>query len=215
VAEAVLAANDRRALLNRGWFAGRGVLALNLVSSPGSGKTALLERTITDLGGAMPLAVIEGDQRTTRDAERIEAAGAPAVQVNTGKGCHLDADMIWRACEKLRPATGSLLLIENVGNLVCPALFDLGEAAKVVVISVTEGDDKPLKYPHMFAAAQLCLINKLDLLPHVQFDVEACEHAARAVNPNLEILRVSATTGQGLDRWYDWLRARHAAAVGA
>lgn len=215
VAEAVLAGNDRQALLNRGWFAGRGVLALNLVSSPGSGKTALLERTIADLGGAVPLAVIEGDQRTTRDAERIEAAGAPAVQVNTGKGCHLDAEMIRRACEKLQPATGSVLMIENVGNLVCPALFDLGEAAKVVIISVTEGDDKPLKYPHMFAAAQLCLINKLDLLPHVRFDVEACERAAREINPRLEILRVSATTGQGMDRWYDWLRARRAATADA
>jgi hydrogenase nickel incorporation protein HypB len=215
VAEAVLAGNDRQALLNRGWFAGRGVLALNLVSSPGAGKTTLLERTIADLKGELPLCVIEGDQRTMRDAERIEAAGAPAVQVNTGKGCHLDADMVWRACGKLQPATGSVLMIENVGNLVCPALFDLGEAAKVVIISVTEGDDKPLKYPHMFAAAQLCLVNKLDLLPHVRFDVEACEAAARSVNPRLEILRVSATTGEGLDRWYDWVRARRATAAGA
>lgn len=215
VAEAVLAGNDRQALLNRGWFGGRGVLALNLVSSPGAGKTTLLERTIADLKGEWPLCVIEGDQRTTRDAERIEAAGAPAVQVNTGKGCHLDADMVWRACAKLQPAPGSVLMIENVGNLVCPALFDLGEAAKVVIISVTEGDDKPLKYPHMFAAAQLCLVNKLDLLPHVRFDVNACEQAARAVNPRLEILRVSATTGEGLDRWYDWVRARRAAATGA
>lgn len=215
VAEAVLAGNDRQALLNRGWFAGRGVLALNLVSSPGAGKTTLLERTIADLKGELPLCVIEGDQRTMRDAERIEAAGAPAVQVNTGKGCHLDADMVWRACGKLQPAAGSVLMIENVGNLVCPALFDLGEAAKVVIISVTEGDDKPLKYPHMFAAAQLCLVNKLDLLPHVRFDVDACEQAARAVNPQLEILRVSATTGEGLDRWYDWVRARRAAAAGA
>ena len=215
MAEAVLADNDRRALLNRGWVAGRGVLALNLVSSPGAGKTTLLERTIVDLKGELPLAVIEGDQMTTRDAERIEAAGAPAVQVNTGKGCHLDADMVWRACAKLQPAPGSVLLIENVGNLVCPALFDLGEAAKVVVISVTEGDDKPLKYPHMFAAAQLCLVGKLDLLPYVKFDVAACEQAARAVNPKLEILRLSATTGEGLGAWYDWLRTRRAAAAGA
>jgi hydrogenase nickel incorporation protein HypB len=215
VAEAVLAGNDRQAVLNRGWFAGRGVLALNLVSSPGAGKTTLLERTIADLRDDVPLCVIEGDQRTMRDAERIAAAGAPAVQVNTGRGCHLDADMVWRACEKLQPAAGSVLMIENVGNLVCPAMFDLGEAAKVVIISVAEGDDKPLKYPHMFAASTLCLINKLDLLPHVQFDVEACERAALAVNPHLEILRVSATTGQGLDRWYDWLRARRAALSGA
>ncbi len=214
VAEAVLAGNDRQALINRGWFAGRGVLALNLVSSPGAGKTTLLERTIADLKGTVPLAVIEGDQRTTRDAERIEAAGAPAVQVNTGKGCHLDADMVKRACDKLQPAAGSVLMIENVGNLVCPALFDLGEHAKVVIISVTEGDDKPLKYPHMFAAAQLCLINKVDLLPYVNFDVAACERAALAVNPKLEILRVSATTGEGLERWYDWVRARHTTAAG-
>ncbi len=213
VGEAVLADNDRQALLNRGWFAGRGVLALNLVSSPGAGKTTLLERTIADLKGTLPLAVVEGDQRTTRDAERIEAAGAPAVQVNTGKGCHLDADMVKRACDKLQPAPGSVLMIENVGNLVCPALFDLGEAAKVVIISVTEGDDKPLKYPHMFAAAQLCLVNKVDLLPYVNFDVDACERAARAVNPHLEILRVSATTGEGLGAWYDWVRARHADAA--
>jgi hydrogenase nickel incorporation protein HypB len=215
VAEAVLAGNDRQALLNRGWFAGRGVLALNLVSSPGAGKTTLLERTIAALRDEVPLSVIEGDQRTMRDAERIAAAGAPAVQVNTGRGCHLDADMVRRACEKLQPVAGSVLMIENVGNLVCPAMFDLGEAAKVVIISVAEGDDKPLKYPHMFAASTLCLINKLDLLPHVQFDVEACERAALAVNPRLEILRVSATTGQGLDRWYDWLRARRAALSGA
>ncbi len=214
VAEAVLAGNDRQALINRGWFAGRGVLALNLVSSPGAGKTTLLERTIADLKGTVPLTVIEGDQRTTRDAERIEAAGAPAVQVNTGKGCHLDADMVKRACDKLQPAAGSVLMIENVGNLVCPALFDLGEHAKVVIISVTEGDDKPLKYPHMFAAAQLCLINKVDLLPYVNFDVAACERAALAVNPKLEILRVSATTGEGLERWYDWVRARHTTAAG-
>jgi hydrogenase nickel incorporation protein HypB len=214
VAEAVLAANDRQALLNRGWFAGRGVLALNLVSSPGAGKTTLLERTIADLRGEVPLAVIEGDQRTMRDAERIAAAGAPAVQVNTGRGCHLDADMVRRACEQLQPAAGSVLMIENVGNLVCPAMFDLGEAAKVVIISVAEGDDKPLKYPYMFAASTLCLVNKLDLLPHVKFDIDACERAALAVNPRLEILRMSATTGQGLDRWYDWLRARRAPLCG-
>ena len=214
VAEAVLAANDRQALLNRGWFAGRGVLALNLVSSPGAGKTTLLERTIADLRGEVPLAVIEGDQRTMRDAERIAAAGAPAVQVNTGRGCHLDADMVWRACGQLQPTAGSVLMIENVGNLVCPAMFDLGEAAKIVIISVAEGDDKPLKYPYMFAASTLCLVNKLDLLPYVPFDIDACERAALAVNPRLEILRVSATTGQGLDRWYDWLRARRAPLCG-
>jgi len=178
------------------------------VSSPGSGKTTLLERTITAVKNDMSVAVIEGDQQTLNDADRIAATGAPVIQVNTGKGCHLDAQMIRRACDELAPADGSCLMIENVGNLVCPAMFDLGEAAKVVIISVTEGDDKPLKYPTMFAAADLCLINKTDLLPYVQFDVDKCENAARSVNPRLEFLRVSATTGDGLDRWFDWLRSR-------
>jgi hydrogenase nickel incorporation protein HypB len=204
----ILLQNRLLAERNRGWFEGKGILALNLVSSPGSGKTSLLERTIGDLKNELPFAVIEGDQQTTNDADRIDATGAPVIQVNTGNGCHLDAVMIRRACEALQPADGSLLMIENVGNLVCPALFDLGETAKVVVISVTEGDDKPLKYPHMFAASNLCLINKTDLLPYVDFDVDACERAAKSVNPQLEILRVSVKTGEGLDRWYDWLRAR-------
>ena len=179
---------------------------LNLVSSPGSGKTTLLERTITALKDDIPVAVIEGDQQTLTDADRIAATGAPVIQVNTGKGCHLDARMIRRACDELAPDDGSLLMIENVGNLVCPAMFDLGEAAKVVIISVTEGDDKPLKYPTMFAAADLCLINKIDLLPYVDFDVDKCEQAARTVNPRLEFRRVSATTGEGLDQWYAWLK---------
>jgi hydrogenase nickel incorporation protein HypB len=204
----VLAQNNLLAQRNRGWFDAKGILVLNLVSSPGSGKTTLLERTITDLKAELPVAVIEGDQQTLNDADRIAATGAPVIQVNTGKGCHLDAQMIERACRDLAPADGSVLMIENVGNLVCPAMFDLGEAAKVVIISVTEGDDKPLKYPTMFAAADLCLINKMDLLPHVQFDVDACEEAARRVNPRLEFRRVSATTGDGLDGWYDWLRGR-------
>ena len=211
VEQDVLRQNDLLAQRNRGWLEAKGILALNLVSSPGSGKTTLLERTITDLGRELDLYVIEGDQQTLRDAERIAATGAPVVQINTGKGCHLDAPMIRRALDELAPTDGSVLMIENVGNLVCPALFDLGEAAKVVVISVTEGDDKPLKYPHMFAASQLCLINKMDLAPHVDFDVERCEAAAREVNHHLEIRRVSATTGEGLDGWYDWLRARHSA----
>jgi hydrogenase nickel incorporation protein HypB len=210
----VLQQNQLLAARNRGWFEAKGILALNLVSSPGSGKTTLLERTITDLKGELDLAVVEGDQQTLRDADRIAATGAPVLQVNTGKGCHLDAAMIKRACDELKPDAGAVLMIENVGNLVCPALFDLGEAAKVVIISVTEGDDKPLKYPHMFAAASLCLINKIDLLPYVNFDVEACEASARQVNPQLQFLRVSATGGEGLDRWYGWLRERRAA-VGA
>ena len=154
------------------------------------------------------MSVIEGDQQTLNDADRIAATGAPVIQVNTGKGCHLDARMIRRACDELTPADKSVLMIENVGNLVCPAMFDLGEAAKIVIISVTEGDDKPLKYPTMFAAADLCLINKIDLLPYVDFDTDKCEQAARTVNPRLEFCRVSATTGEGLDHWYDWLRSR-------
>ncbi len=207
----VLQKNNLLAQRNRGWFEAKGILALNLVSSPGSGKTTLLERTIRDLGGEAPVAVIEGDQQTLRDADRIAAAGAPVIQVNTGHGCHLDAGMIKRALGELQPADRSLLMIENVGNLVCPALFDLGEAAKVVIISVTEGDDKPLKYPTMFAAASLCLINKIDLVPYVQFDLDRCEQAARSVNPDLSFLRVSATTGEGLDAWYAWLRGKLAA----
>lgn len=214
VEQDILHRNDLLAQRNRGWFEAKGILALNLVSSPGSGKTTLLERTIVDLGGEVPVAVIEGDQQTLRDADRIAAAGAPVIQVNTGHGCHLDAAMVRRAVGELAPADGSLLMIENVGNLVCPALFDLGEAAKVVIISVTEGDDKPLKYPTMFAAAGLCVINKVDLLPYVDFDPGRCEEAARAVNPDLEFLRVSATTGEGLDAWYAWLRARRQAPGG-
>ncbi|MCB1182268.1 hydrogenase nickel incorporation protein HypB [bacterium] len=208
VEQDILQQNNLLAQRNRGWFEAKDILALNLVSSPGSGKTTLLERTLTDLKGEFPVAVIEGDQQTLNDADRIAATGAPVIQVNTGKGCHLDAAMIRRACDELAPGDRSVLMIENVGNLVCPAMFDLGEAAKVVVISVTEGADKPLKYPTMFAAADLCLINKIDLLPYVDFDVDACEEAARRVNPRLEFGRVSATTGEGLDGWYAWLRDR-------
>ncbi|MBA4378143.1 MAG: hydrogenase accessory protein HypB [Gemmatimonas sp.] len=213
VEQDILRRNDVVAERNRGWFEGRGVLALNLVSSPGSGKTSLLERTIRDLRGEIPLAVIEGDQQTLNDAERIAAAGAPVLQVNTGFGCHLDAEMVRRALSELEVPAGGVLMIENVGNLVCPALFDLGEHAKVVIISVTEGDDKPQKYPAMFAAASLCVINKTDLLPHVDFDVEACKDAARRVNPALAFVELSATRGEGLDGWYRWLRDRRAAAA--
>ncbi len=204
----ILQQNNLLAQRNRGWFEAKNILVLNLVSSPGSGKTTLLERTITALKDEIPVSVIEGDQQTLNDANRIAATGAPVIQVNTGKGCHLDAQMIRRACDELAPADGSVLMIENVGNLVCPAMFDLGEASKVVIISVTEGDDKPQKYPTMFAAADLCLINKMDLLPYVDFDVDTCAQAARTVNPRLEFHRVSATTGDGMDQWYEWLKNR-------
>ncbi|MEU1522546.1 hydrogenase nickel incorporation protein HypB [Nocardia rhamnosiphila] len=208
----VLARNDHLAQHNREWLRGRGIVAFNMTSSPGAGKTTLLERTIRALPGT-PIAVIEGDQETVRDAERIAATGARAVQVNTGAGCHLDAEMTRRALHALDPGPGTLLFIENVGNLVCPALFDLGESRKVVLISVTEGTDKPLKYPHMFAAAGLVLVNKIDLLPYVDFDLAACTDYARAVNPGLEFLPVSATTGAGLDRWYEWLAEQRRAAA--
>ncbi|NUP26139.1 MAG: hydrogenase nickel incorporation protein HypB [Nocardia sp.] len=200
----VLAKNDHLAQHNREWLRARGIVALNMTSSPGAGKTSLLEQTIRALSD-VPIAVIEGDQETVRDAERIAATGARAAQVNTGAGCHLDADMTMRALHALDPAPGTLLFIENVGNLVCPALFDLGEDRKVVMISVTEGTDKPLKYPHMFAAAGLVLVNKIDLLPYVDFDLGACTAYARAVNPGVEVLPVSVTAGEGLDRWYEWL----------
>ncbi len=204
----VLMQNNMLAQRNRGWFEAKGIVALNLVSSPGSGKTTVLERTITDLKKELSISVIEGDQQTLNDADRINATGAEVVQVNTGQGCHLDAEMIRKAVDKLNPPEKSILMVENVGNLVCPALFDLGEAGKVVIISVTEGDDKPQKYPTMFAASTLCLINKIDLLPYVNFDVDKCEDAARKVNPKLEFMRISATTGEGMDQWYDWLRAK-------
>jgi len=208
----ILAKNDALAAKNRAWFAGREILALNLVSSPGAGKTTLLERTIRDLKGELPLYVLEGDQATANDGMRIRAAGAPAVQINTGTGCHLEADMVARGLMELKPPVGSVVMIENVGNLVCPALFDLGERAKVVVFSVTEGEDKPLKYPHMFAAAEIMILNKIDLLPHVDFDVDEAIANARAVNPEITVLRVSARSGEGLDAWYEWLRQQRAAA---
>lgn len=206
VERAILAKNDKIAERNRGWFEGREILALNLVSSPGAGKTSLLERTIRELKNEVPIFVIEGDQQTLNDAERIKAAGAPAVQVNTGTGCHLEADMVRRGLDQLKPPAGSLLMIENVGNLVCPALFDLGEKAKVVILSVTEGEDKPLKYPHMFRAADLMIISKIDLAPHVDFDIDACEAMARQVNPNIRSIRLSARSGEGMENWYVWLR---------
>ncbi len=201
----VLGYNDRLAADNRARLAAKSIFALNLVSSPGAGKTTLLCRTITDLAGRYPVAVIEGDQQTTHDADRIRATGAPALQVNTGKGCHLDAHMVGHAIDHLDPADGSVLFIENVGNLVCPAAFDLGEAHKVAILSVTEGEDKPLKYPDMFAAADLMLLNKIDLLPYVSFDVDKAIDYARRVNPSIQVIQVSATSGAGLDVWYAWI----------
>ncbi len=208
IEQGILARNDEYAAANRRLLADRGILALNLVSSPGSGKTTLLTRTLADLAGRWPMAVIEGDQQTSQDAERIRATGVQAIQINTGKGCHLDAHMVGHALDHLEPEPGSLLFIENVGNLVCPAGFDLGEAHKVVILSVTEGEDKPLKYPDMFHAADLMILNKIDLLPHLRFDVEQCIGHARRVNPHIEVLRLSATTGEGMAHWYEWLDAR-------
>ncbi len=203
----ILSKNDHLAWHNRDDLTRAGVLALNLVSSPGSGKTTLLARTAQDLAERFPVSVIEGDQQTTRDADRIREAGARAVQVNTGKGCHLDADMVRRAIKQMEPEEGGVLFIENVGNLVCPAGFDLGEAAKVVILSVTEGEDKPLKYPDMFRAAKYMILNKSDLLPYVPFDVDTCIEYARRINPDIKVLQLSALTGEGLDDWYQAIEA--------
>jgi len=193
---------------NRGYFDAKNILALNLVSSPGSGKTSLLERTLSDLKGELEFAVIEGDQQTTNDADRIHATGTKVVQINTGKGCHLDAHMVLHALQGMKPKNNSILFIENVGNLVCPAMFDLGEKERVVIISVTEGDDKPLKYPDMFYSSTLCIINKIDLLPHVSFNLEKAKEYARKVNHKLEMIELSCTSGEGLQQWYDWLKSK-------
>ena len=205
IEQRLLAKNDQLAVKVRESLAARGIRALNLMSSPGSGKTSLLERTIGELGADRPICVIEGDQETAVDADRIARAGARAVQVNTGAGCHLDADMVRRAVDVLDPPDGALLFVENVGNLVCPALFDVGEAAKVVVVSVTEGDDKPLKYPHMFGAADLVIVNKTDLLPYVDFDVDRLVKQAESLSPGVTVAPMSVRTGDGVDAWYAWL----------
>ncbi len=204
----VLQQNNLLAERNRGYFEARNILALNFLSSPGSGKTSLLEKIIPLLQQRFPVAVIEGDQQTTNDADRIHALGVPVIQINTGSGCHLDALMVNRAVKELELQDNSLLCIENVGNLVCPALFDLGEALKVVIISVTEGDDKPLKYPTMFHEADLCILNKIDLLPYVEFDVAKCRENAMRVNHHLEWFEVSVKTGEGLAAWQEWLEKR-------
>ena len=211
----ILSHNNGHAARIRATLADKGIFALNLVSSPGSGKTTLLCRTAEALKDRFPLAVIEGDQQTCNDADRIRATGTAAVQVNTGKGCHLDAHMVEHALEHLAPADDSVLFIENVGNLVCPAAFDLGEACKVVILSVTEGEDKPLKYPDMFAAAALMVLNKADLLPHLDFDVDACIANARRVNPDIAVLHLSARTGEGMAAWLEWIGTGRLQAVGA
>ena len=205
VEQDVMSQNNILAERNRGYFEAKGIFTVNLVSSPGSGKTSLLERTIRDLKDEISFYVIEGDQQTMNDANRIHKTGVPVVQINTGEGCHLDADMIHKAVKKLEPADRSVLMVENVGNLVCPALFDLGESTRVVIMSVTEGDDKPVKYPYMFSTSDLCVINKTDLLPYVDFDIEKAKGYAKQINPELEILVVSVKTGEGMEGWYNWL----------
>lgn len=204
----VLHQNNLLAERNRGYLEAKNILALNLVSSPGSGKTTLLERTLVDLKDKLDFCVIEGDQQTTYDADRIHATGTKVVQINTGKGCHLDAHMVLHALQGMKPTEGSVLFIENVGNLVCPAMFDLGEKERVVIISVTEGEDKPLKYPDMFHSSTLCILNKTDLLPYVNFDRQKVKEYIQRVNPGLSIIELSCTSGEGLDQWYDWLLAR-------
>ncbi|MEB3178679.1 MAG: hydrogenase nickel incorporation protein HypB [Nostocaceae cyanobacterium] len=201
----ILAKNNLIGAQNRGWLKGRNILALNLMSSPGAGKTTLLTRTINDLKDKLPISVIEGDQETINDAKKIQETGCPVIQINTGTGCHLDAAMIERGLQELNPPLNSVVMIENVGNLVCPALFDLGEHLKVVILSVTEGEDKPIKYPQMFRASEVMILTKIDLLPYVQFDVQRCIEYARQVNPQIRIFQVCAITGAGLGNWYGWL----------
>ena len=205
----ILQKNNLLAERNRGWLEAKNIIAINLVSSPGSGKTTLLERTIKPISSKHKVYVIEGDQQTMNDANRIQAAGAEAIQINTGKGCHLDSHMVQHAIQDLNPANNSIVFIENVGNLVCPSLFDLGESSRVVVISVTEGDDKPLKYPHMFETSDLCVINKIDLLPYVNFEVDKAKEYALRINPNLQFIELSATTEQGIEQWFDWIEKKH------
>jgi hydrogenase nickel incorporation protein HypB len=202
----VLAKNDEIAARNRDWLRSRGILAVNLMSAPGAGKTTLIERTAKDLAGAIPISVIEGDQETELDASRIRLAGCQVVQVNTGAGCHLDAAMVAEALRALDPPGRTIVVIENVGNLVCPALFDLGEQARIVLASVTEGEDKPAKYPHMFTRADLVLLSKTDLLPYLSFDVAGYAASLRLVSPGALTMQLSAVTGDGMHRWYDWLR---------
>jgi len=204
----ILHHNDLLAARNRGWLEAKNILAINLVSSPGSGKTTLLERTLSDLKDIYEFSVIEGDQQTNLDADRIHATGTKVVQINTGKGCHLDAHMILHALQGMQPKEDSVLFIENVGNLVCPSMFDLGEKERVVIMSVTEGEDKPLKYPEMFHTSTLCIINKTDLLPYVPFNIEKAKEYAKRINHKLDIIELSCLTGEGLQEWYYWLQTK-------
>lgn len=208
IEEDALGKNNLIAERNRGYLEAKNILALNLVSSPGSGKTSLLEKTISELKKELTFTVIEGDQQTMNDANRIAQTGVEVVQINTGSGCHLDADMVNKAIKKLDPPEKSILMIENVGNLVCPSLFDLGESQRVVIISVTEGEDKPIKYPNMFQSSDLCIINKTDLLPHVDFDIKKAKEYALQVNHHLEVLELSVKTGEGMEGWYNWLKEK-------
>ena len=206
VEQDVLQQNELMAARNRGYFEAKNIFALNLVSSPGSGKTALLERTLTDLKKEISFSVIEGDQRTMNDANRIAALDVPVIQINTGKGCHLESDAVYEAVKQLNPGEDSVLMIENVGNLVCPSMFNLGEAKRVVIISTTEGVDKPLKYPDMFYTSDICIINKIDLVPYLEIDLEELKENARKINPELQFFEISATKGQGMEKWYSWLK---------
>jgi len=206
VEQDILHHNDVMAARNRGYFDAKNIFALNLVSSPGSGKTSLLERTLKDLKAEISFFVIEGDQQTLNDANRIAAIDIPVIQINTGKGCHLESDMIYDAVKKLDISDNSVLMIENVGNLVCPSMFDLGESKRVVIISTTEGEDKPIKYPDMFHTSDLCIINKIDLLPYLNIDMEKLKQYALKVNPKLQFIELAATTGEGMEAWYQWLR---------
>ncbi len=205
----ILSHNNVNAARNRGYFDAKNIFTINLVSSPGSGKTSILETTLKDLKEKLDFYVIEGDQQTLNDADRIDALNIPVIQVNTGKGCHLESDMIYDAVKQLQPKENSILIIENVGNLVCPSMFDLGENKRVVIISITEGEDKPIKYPDMFHSSDICIINKMDLLPYLKFDLEKLKEYALQVNPNLEFFEVSATTGEGMNKWYDWLFSQY------
>ena len=204
----ILHQNQLGAERNRGFFEALNIFAMNLVSSPGSGKTSLLEKTIADLKNEIEFSVIEGDQQTTNDAERIHALNVPVLQINTGKGCHLDSEMIAKSLKELKPKQNSILMIENVGNLVCPSMFDLGENQRVVIISTTEGEDKPLKYPDMFFTSNICIINKIDLLPYLKFDIEKLKENAKKVNPNIQFFEVSATSGEGMEAWYEFLKSK-------